>query len=781
MRDEHRVNRRTAIKVVSAGALAGGMVGRGVAAETDSAKDKGHVWSRMHDRVWLGGDYWANPMEDWCIRDGAAECLSVGGKRNVHSLTHEITGKEGAFSMSVRLERVAFGGKDGGAGLRIGTRSEINEYRSSCFTQNGLVAGIADGEMVLGPKTRPLPEKADPGDIELRLSGRSSGETATLVFELAMPESGEVLAKLDHQVPAESLLGNVSIISNFKGSPETRPGDAAEAAGSRYCFRDWKLEGDLFTVRPERRFGPILWSMYALSDSRSDEGFVLKLSVLTGPMGGRDEQEVELQVKRDGEWKTIGRERLDPDAWIATFRVANWEAGVATPFRAVYREKHRDGSVTPDIWKGTITANPSGRPLRMAAMTCQNDYGFPYEPVAENVAKLKPDIVFFSGDQIYESHGGFGFLRTPADLAILNYLRRFYQFGWAFREVMRDWPTLCLPDDHDVLQGNLWGEGGAKMKNVEKDPGASVLGGYVEPKRVVDVVHRTNVGHHPDPYDPTPVLQGIGTYYGDMVYGDVGFAILADRQWKSGPERGEVVVGKEYDRELPGKTFDKPGLVLLGERQEAFLKQWADDWRGHRLKAVLSQTLFASLATHQPRPDRYLKFDFDSNSWPQTARNRAVEIMRPSMALHICGDTHLATLSQYGVKAQRDSNWAFCTPAIAAGWPRWWLPDEAGMPHESRPKHGLPNTGGYLDAFENPVHVHAVGNPVIGKSPDRYEKAHEKGSGFGFITFDTQAKTYLVESFRFQIDASDGKAGNQFPGWPVTIHQAENRGENRIQ
>ena len=42
-------------------------------------------------------------------------------------------------------------------------------------------------------------------------------------------------------------------------------------------------------------------------------------------------------------------------------------------------------------------------------------------------------------------------------------------------------------------------------------------------------------------------------------------------------------------------------------------------------------------------------------------------------------------------------------------------------------------------------------------------------------------KTYTIDSFRFLIDPTDGKASNQFPGWPVTIHQAENRGENRLQ
>ena len=40
-------------------------------------------------------------------------------------------------------------------------------------------------------------------------------------------------------------------------------------------------------------------------------------------------------------------------------------------------------------------------------------------------------------------------------------------------------------------------------------------------------------------------------------------------------------------------------------------------------------------------------------------------------------------------------------------------------------------------------------------------------------------KTYALDSYRFLIDATDGKPSNQFPG-PVTIHQVENRGENRI-
>src|SRR5690606_16184949 len=138
------------------------------------------------------------------------------------------------------------------------------------------------------------------------------------------------------------------------------------------------------------------------------------------------------------------------------------------------------------------------------------------------------DMLYFSGDQLYENNGGYGIIRDPAEPAILCYLRKFYMFGWAFREAMKDRPTVCIPDDHDVFQGNIWGEGGAQMA-----PGdTSSKGGYREPARMINVVHKTCAGHHPDYFDPTPAKQGISVYFGDMVYGGVGFAILGDRQFK---------------------------------------------------------------------------------------------------------------------------------------------------------------------------------------------------------------------------------------------------------
>ena len=730
-------------------------------------------WSNTFDRVWLGADFWANPMEDWRIVDGAAECQSSAGDRNIHLITHQVTDPSKPFYMSVRIRQAQPAKKVGGAGFRIGVKSEINEYRSNCFAKKGIDAGIVGSTLRLGRRSKRL--TVDPGsdEIVLKLSGKPVSDQHQLT--LTAESNGKTIGSISSEFSSDAVLGNVALVNNFDSS--IRKGN-----GSRFRFLNWSVGGGAFSVTESNRFGPILWSMYTLSDSRGDDGFVLKISALTGPLGKQDNQSVELEVQKGGKWKSIGAADLDTDAWVATIRIPNWEEDKETPYRMAYKDKRKDGSETTAYWAGIIKANPNGRPLRVGSLTCQKDYGFPYEPVVANLIKLDPDMLYFSGDQIYENHGGYGVIRDPAGPAILNYLRKYYQFGWAFRDALKDRPTVVLPDDHDVFQGNIWGEGGAKMKDLGK--GASSKGGYREPARMVNAVHKTCVAHHPDVYDPVPAKQDISVYFGDMVYGGVSFAIIADRQWKSGPEHVDTGSGRAdhvKDRDFDCAQLDKPGLVLLGERQKKFLKNWSDDWRGHTMKVLLSQTVFAGVATHHGKYDGYLKADLDSGGWPQTPRNHAIKIIRKSMALHICGDQHLVSVCQYGVDAQRDSNWAFCTPAIAAGYPRWWRPDDVGMPHENRPDHGHPNTGEFIDGFGNKVYVYAVGNPEVGTKKNRYELAHQKGSGFGLVTIDTVQRTYTLDAFRFMVDASDGHSTNQFAGWPLTIRQTENRGENIIR
>ncbi|MFK7778937.1 MAG: twin-arginine translocation pathway signal, partial [Gimesia sp.] len=86
-------------------------------------------WNKTHDRVWLGEEFWANPMEDWRIVDGAAECQTTAGDRNIQLVTHQLTNTQADFNMSVRVSQVDLKQQDGGVGFRVGVKSDLNEYR----------------------------------------------------------------------------------------------------------------------------------------------------------------------------------------------------------------------------------------------------------------------------------------------------------------------------------------------------------------------------------------------------------------------------------------------------------------------------------------------------------------------------------------------------------------------------------------------------------------------------------------------------------------------------
>ena len=738
-------------------------------------------WYESHDRVFLGETFWANPMEDWRIKNGWAQCIVSSPNRSIHSLVHQLVDANHRFATTARMRKPAGFSDDRGAGFRIGIKSELNEYRSNCFAHGtGINAGILRDRLILGGESVPLEQPFESGACDLMLRGKPGDGTHYELELSAIAVDGGLLGRVTLRAEKKDVLGNLALVSQYEYSGDPAPGGRNEEEA--WAFSDWRAGGSALCDKSEQEFGILLWTQYTLSDSRSEEGFVLKLSALTGVLGEDDNHNVELWTRDGDQWHSRGTATLDREGWIATFRVTNWDETKDTPYRVTYQEHLRNGSRRLHEWQGTIKANPAGRPLRIAALTCQNDYAFPYAPVAENLVKMDPDLLYFSGDQLYESHGGFRVIREPAGPAILNYLRKYYQHGWAFREAMRNAPTVLITDDHDVFHGNLWGDGGIEMP--DKTKGTSSYVGYIQPVEMVNVVHLTHTAHHPDFHDPTPIAQGMSVYYGDMVYGGVGFAILADRKWKSGPHEVDAGDGRPdhvSDPEIDTLAMDKPGLRMLGERQEAFLAEWADDWRGHSMKIVLSQNPFANLATHHGEYDGHLIADLDSGGWPQTPRNRAIDLIRRAKALHISGDQHLASLAQYGVASQRDSAWSYCTPAIAVGYQRWWRADDVEMEHANRPSHDMPHTGEYLDGFGNKVYIYAVGNP----EPDnpqmhRYERAHLKASGFGFVTVDTASKTYHIEAFKFLVDATDGKTGNQFPGWPVTIHQDENTGDNRL-
>jgi phosphodiesterase/alkaline phosphatase D-like protein len=151
----------------------------------------------------------------------------------------------------------------------------------------------------------------------------------------------------------------------------------------RFWFRDWKLTGPRVIQHPERAWGPLLFNQYTLSRG------VMKMTVQLAPLADSEWKPVELRVGT----KTIATAKVDPMSCTAQFRVTGWNDRASTPYTVVFGE-HK--------LAGTIRRDPRDKPkIVIGSLTCQNDFGFPHDDIARNLAATNPDILFFTGDQVY--------------------------------------------------------------------------------------------------------------------------------------------------------------------------------------------------------------------------------------------------------------------------------------------------------------------------------------------------------------------------------------------
>ena len=90
------------------------------------------------------------------------------------------------------------------------------------------------------------------------------------------------------------------------------------------------------------------------------------------------------------------------------------------PYRIIYALKTAGGKIEEQFYTGTVRRDPVDRDLVVAAFTGNTDRGFPNARIVRNVGVHNPDVLIFTGDQIYEPVGGYGIHRAPVELATLN-------------------------------------------------------------------------------------------------------------------------------------------------------------------------------------------------------------------------------------------------------------------------------------------------------------------------------------------------------------------------
>lgn len=185
----------------------------------------------------------------------------------------------------------------------------------------------------------------------------------------------------------------------------------------------------------------ICFALYTVHDG------TLKLTAQLYPLSSDDPRTVRLEVEKDGKWVEIARTNVIEQGWTAPFRVENWDDTQAVKYRVRHGNEAR--------YEGLIRKNPIDKDEIVVAGFTGNSINPAHggdisrQDIIDNVRKIDADILFFSGDQVYDHK---------------RHYAAWLKFGRDFGPIIKDRPTLTLPDDHDVGQPNLWGESGKSRR-----------------------------------------------------------------------------------------------------------------------------------------------------------------------------------------------------------------------------------------------------------------------------------------------------------------------------
>ncbi|CAK0823251.1 unnamed protein product, partial [Prorocentrum cordatum] len=394
------------------------------------------------------------------------------------------------------------------------------------------------------------------------------------------------------------MAGGISLFSAYGPSGST----------SGFYFDELLLTGT--EHRPERAFGPVLGVLYTVATTgdgelglTGEDATTLRLTAQHPVLGAPHRLDLQMSVD-----SVDGGSPLNGTFWSED---GSWNTRFVVPYSGKSREDSAyrlllDGNV---VYSGVIRREKSSQEAAvMGSLSCaKNAYGtigwdsegmmFPFSGVTSSLQTHDPDVLFFAGDQVYDGD------ITPADLRSqyhtwLDYHTKWQRFLWSFGNLTKDRPTISIPDDHDMFQGNLFGNGGqTNVGRLSKGMGHYRIGtvgtskkaraknekgeGYCMPAHFVNAVSATQVSHLP----PSRVSARIGneganTFVTSFRYSGLDIIVLQDRTWKAGPET---------------KELDPP---LLGEEQERFLEAWAETrGNGSWAKVALSESPFACVST----------------------------------------------------------------------------------------------------------------------------------------------------------------------------------------
>ncbi len=138
----------------------------------------------------------------------------------------------------------------------------------------------------------------------------------------------------------------------------------------------------------------ICFALYTVQDN------ILKLTAQLYPLEPGESRNVRLETKRNRTWRQIAQTQVIEQGWTAPFRVEKWDAARDVEYRVTHGANA--------YYTGTIRKDPVDKDVIVVAAFTGNSINpnhggdIPKSDIVENIKRLKPDLLFFSGDQVYD-------------------------------------------------------------------------------------------------------------------------------------------------------------------------------------------------------------------------------------------------------------------------------------------------------------------------------------------------------------------------------------------
>lgn len=743
-------------------------------------------WDAIPNQVWLGYNFWCNSFLDWKVKDGevvAAPFLHY--KRTAHVTSYEISGSTNQLSLegkvritqNLRDTNAYFGFLIGAGSLKLGAKTNNFIMNTSSPEDCHLFAVKNNGEVFIqNNKTNDLI-----GKIKLTLILFDCLKTEGLNLFIHYHQDKIVFGVRDTS-------NQFQLIDSINKVAALPKGNIAITYSANESFKEIGYFDDLLIRSPDLKdcfeeksvVSPILSTFFT---NTSDSIF---LTAQLMPLKLKSSDKITLNLFNKKVHQTFTG-NYDSTAHQVRFRVPFPQNQLELNFRVKYTGNQTEINNSSI---GTISIAPRKKPEIMA-LNCNGmpffprdgvDYTtllYPYRQIEKGYDKIEPDVLVFLGDQIYESRPEMPIYKMP--FAKLDYLYKWSIWCYTFRNLTNQQPTIVLTDDHDVYQGNLWGNGGKPAKQTDKDSIPAYYGktnydtwqqdngGYFMPLEFVNLAISSQTSHLPAPFK-NKTSMGMINYYTTYQYGDINFCLLEDKKFKSPPSKIEddIFNGYPVDIHLTPADFKADNVDLLGENQLQMLKKWVQKpSQKNEKRVILTQSAYASLTTvqinytplnDQPKRKDSTKQkvapDMDTNGWPKVGRDRALNTIGNTKVFFLSGDQHMAAVIEVYDTAQNSITF-FSVPAIANTWPRMWWPSD-----ESQKNHPL---GIYTDAFGNKMKVKAVANP----NPNAPEpnKTNYKSPGFGVVKLNRKGNKVKMYAYPLYFD----EGPKQYDNWPVKI------------